>query len=111
MHARIPTVAYVMGVVARRYDVSIIELLSDRRRASIVEPRHVAMFLARRCTLQSLPQIGRAMRRDHTSVWHAEQRVRQRMAAEPDFAALVEQLAAEITTGSSQSGQAHKEVA
>lgn len=110
--SRHSTVGRVLSVVCAHYRVTPTDVLSQRRQSEIMEPRHVAMFLARRCTLQSFPQIGRALHRDHTTVQHGVHRVRQRIAAEPEFAALVDRLATTITTtAASQPGEARREVA
>lgn len=48
------------------------EMLGDRRLKYIVEPRQIAMFLCKRFTGRSLPEIGRRFGgKDHTTVLHA----------------------------------------
>ena len=47
-----------------------------KRQRSILYPRQVAMFLSRRLTDASLPEIGRAFGgRDHTTVMHAVEKI------------------------------------
>jgi chromosomal replication initiator protein len=41
------------------------------------------MFLARERTAASLPELGRAFRRDHTSVLHAVRKLRADLADDP----------------------------
>jgi chromosomal replication initiator protein len=66
----------IQRVVARHYNVSKTELLSNRRTRTIVKPRQVAMFLAKTMTLRSLPEIGRRFGgRDHTTVLHAVRKI------------------------------------
>lgn len=66
----------IQRVVARHYNVSKVELLSDRRTRTIVKPRQVAMYLAKVLTLRSLPEIGRRFGgRDHTTVLHAVRKI------------------------------------
>uniref|UniRef100_UPI0025BB1DF2 helix-turn-helix domain-containing protein n=1 Tax=Bosea sp. (in: a-proteobacteria) TaxID=1871050 RepID=UPI0025BB1DF2 len=76
--------------------VSPLDVLGKRRGDGIMEPRQVAMFLARHCTLQSFPQIARAMHRDHTTVMHGVERVRERIALDARFAVSVAQIEAEV---------------
>lgn len=45
--------------------------MSSRRKASLVLARHFAYYVARCLTGASLTQIGRAYKRDHSSVVHA----------------------------------------
>jgi chromosomal replication initiator protein len=55
----------------------VADLLSKRRSRSIARPRQVAMALARELTNHSLPEIGDAFGgRDHTTVMHACERVK-----------------------------------
>lgn len=57
--------------VGRVYDVSLQDLMSDRRDVRIIIPRHMSWTLARRLTSRSLAEIGRMMGgRDHTTVRH-----------------------------------------
>ena len=54
------------------------ELLSGRRPAEFVHARHIAMYLAREYTTLSLPQIGRAMNKDHTTVHYVANKMSNR---------------------------------
>jgi chromosomal replication initiator protein len=89
----------VLAAVAAAYGVSEADIVSDRRTRPIIEPRQVAMALARRCTRHSLPTIGHALgRRDHTTVLHGVRRIEARAAEDPEFAARLAALASLITT-------------
>lgn len=46
------------------------EVLSDRRDKRVVLARHAVMYWCCRLSLRSLPQIGRLMNRDHTTIMH-----------------------------------------
>lgn len=60
------------------------DLLSGRKAAPIVLVRHTAMWLCRKLTTGSYPQIAKAFKRaDHTSVIHAIKATDQRMAEDP----------------------------
>ena len=66
----------IQRIVARHYNVSKTELLSNRRTRTIVKPRQVAMYLAKVMTPRSLPEIGRRFGgRDHTTVLHAVRKI------------------------------------
>ncbi len=66
----------IQRVVARHYNVSKTELLSNRRTRTIVKPRQIAMYLAKIMTPRSLPEIGRRFGgRDHTTVLHAVRKI------------------------------------
>ena len=61
----------IQRIVARHYNVSRQELVSNRRTRVIVKPRQIAMYLAKTLTPRSFPEIGRRFGgRDHTTVLH-----------------------------------------
>jgi Bacterial dnaA protein helix-turn-helix len=79
-HERLPSVRLIAEVTSMRYGVSYTDLLSSRRQAHVVPPRHVALYVARKLTRHSYPEIGRRFGgRDHTSVMHACRAVKTRL--------------------------------
>jgi len=84
------TIADIQRLVAARMGVTMCDLLSDRQAPA--RSRQVAMWLARHTTLASLPAIGRAFNRDHTTVLQACRRIDGLMAADREFAGVVEDL-------------------
>jgi len=70
------TVMEIQRVVCRYYAITRGEMLSQRRTAGIVRPRQVAMYLTKRLTLRSYPDIGRRFGgRDHSTVMAAVKRI------------------------------------
>jgi chromosomal replication initiator protein len=70
--ARQLTSAMIMEVVARYYNVSVNEILSNRRSKDVTIPRQVAMYLCRFVLNMTFPKIGEAFGgKDHTTVIHA----------------------------------------
>ena len=66
----------IQRVVAKHYNVSRQELVSNRRTRVIVKPRQIAMYLAKSLTPRSFPEIGRRFGgRDHTTVLHAVRKI------------------------------------
>jgi chromosomal replication initiator protein len=67
----------IQSEVCRYFNISKGDLVSNRRVQSIVYPRQIAMYLARELTDYSLPKIGHEFGgRDHTTVIHANMKVR-----------------------------------
>ena len=65
-------VELIQNLVASHFNLNIQELLSPRRSRSLARPRQIAMYLAKKLTTRSLPEIGRRFaNRDHTTVIHA----------------------------------------
>ena len=69
---RVITVDKIQNVVSNFYNISLSEMLSQRRSRPLARPRQIAMYLAKKMTTRSLPEIGRRFaNRDHTTVIHA----------------------------------------
>ena len=65
------TMELIQKTVADYYRIKVSEMYSKTRTRAIARPRQVAMWLARELTDRSLPEIGEAFGRDHTTVLHA----------------------------------------
>ena len=69
---RVITVDKIQNVVSNFFNIPLSEMLSQRRSRPLARPRQIAMFLAKKMTSRSLPEIGRRFaNRDHTTVIHA----------------------------------------
>lgn len=67
-----PSIKSIIEAVCQRYGVSLIDLVSERRTASVVRPRQIVCALARRLTPFSLPVIAQHLGgRDHTTIRHS----------------------------------------
>jgi chromosomal replication initiator protein len=83
----------IQRVVARHYNVSRQELVSNRRTRVIVKPRQIAMYLAKTMTPRSFPEIGRRFGgRDHTTVLHAVRKIEELIGADTKLGHEVELL-------------------
>tara|TARA_B100001029_G_C15051677_1_gene451214 strand:+ start:200 stop:1597 length:1398 start_codon:yes stop_codon:yes gene_type:complete len=70
--AKIITVDKIQNTVSNYFNIPLTEMLSQRRSRPLARPRQVAMYLAKKMTTRSLPEIGRRFaNRDHTTVIHA----------------------------------------
>ncbi|MBT4880894.1 MAG: chromosomal replication initiator protein DnaA [Alphaproteobacteria bacterium] len=79
--------------VAERFAIKVSDMHSVRRHRTIARPRQIAMYLAKKLTTKSLPEIGRAFGgRDHTTVMHAVRTVKTIMQSDSAFAEEVELL-------------------
>jgi hypothetical protein len=87
----------ILRTVARVYDLPYRDLMSARRTQNIVRPRQLAMWLAKRLTLQSLPEIGRRFGgKDHTTVLHAVRKIERLRLEDPELADELQRLEAEL---------------
>jgi chromosomal replication initiator protein len=75
------SVATIMAQTADYFDLTIEDLCGSSRSRTLAQARQVAMYLCRNLTQLSLPKIGQAFGgRDHTTVMHANKKVRDLMA-------------------------------
>lgn len=72
------TIDEIQKAVSSHFDVKQLDLVSQRRAVAIARPRQIAMYLAKRLTTRSLPEIGRKFgNRDHSTVIHAVRRIEE----------------------------------
>ncbi|HWP95592.1 MAG TPA: chromosomal replication initiator protein DnaA [Syntrophomonadaceae bacterium] len=91
------TIESIQKTVAKHYDLDIVELLSKKRNKQVVFPRQVAMYLCRRLTDASYPQIGDQFgSRDHTTVIHSTDKIEKQLDIDRDLAITVEKLIKKI---------------
>ncbi|MDI1464149.1 chromosomal replication initiator protein DnaA [Catellatospora sp. KI3] len=75
------TADQIMMSTSEYFGVSLEDLRGHSRSRVLVNARQVAMYLCRELTDLSLPRIGQAFGgRDHTTVMHADRKIRQQMA-------------------------------
>ncbi len=75
------TSATIIGQTASYFGLTIDDLQGSSRSRVLVNARQIAMYLCRELTDLSLPKIGQQFgNRDHTTVMHAERKIRQLMA-------------------------------
>ncbi|GAA2297891.1 chromosomal replication initiator protein DnaA [Nonomuraea roseoviolacea subsp. roseoviolacea] len=75
------TIATIMAKTAEYFGISIDDLCGSSRSRALVNARQIAMYLARELTELSLPKIGQQFGgRDHTTVMHAERKIRSLIA-------------------------------
>lgn len=72
------TIDEIQRAVSAHFDLKPLDLISARRAVVVARPRQIAMYLAKRLTTRSLPEIGRKFGgRDHSTVIHAVRRIEE----------------------------------
>ena len=75
------TAATIMAQTATFFKLTLEDLCGTSRSRALVEARQIAMYLCRELTDLSLPKIGQTFGgRDHTTVMHADRKIRELMA-------------------------------
>jgi hypothetical protein len=93
-----PSLQRIVWVVAGHFEVPLLAIKSSRRDRQALLPRQIIMYLCRTMTPMSFPQIGRKLgNRDHTTVIHSFQKIRDRMKISEDLRDLIAKLEVAIT--------------
>lgn len=82
----------IINEVAKTYNVSVSDILSNRRTASLVLARQVAMYIARETTELSFKQIGESFGKDHTTVLYNVNKIETFLKDKPYQKELVEDI-------------------
>ena len=72
--------ATIMAATAEYFETTVEELRGPGKTRALAQSRQIAMYLCRELTDLSLPKIGQAFGRDHTTVMYAEKKIRGEMA-------------------------------
>lgn len=87
------TTEEIIKRVAAYFNVRVTDLKSSQRKKTLTLPRHVAMYLCRRLTSQSYPEIGRAFGgKDHATVMHADRKIKAVIEKDPQMSTTIETL-------------------
>ncbi|MGX7677260.1 chromosomal replication initiator protein DnaA [Jatrophihabitans sp. DSM 45814] len=93
------TASIIMAVTAEYFGVSIDDLTGSSRTRVLVTARQIAMYLCRELTELSLPKIGQTFGgRDHTTVMHAERKIRSLMTERRNVYNQITELTSRIRT-------------
>ncbi|MEA3541273.1 MAG: chromosomal replication initiator protein DnaA [Pseudomonadota bacterium] len=85
-NARRITVDEIQKACAAHFKIDPAEMRSKRRARAVARPRQVAMYLAKKMTPRSLPEIGRIFGgRDHSTVIHAVRTIEALRETSPDM--------------------------
>ncbi len=86
------TVEKIISEVARSYNVSEADILSNRRKANLVLARKAAMYITREITTLTYEEIGEAFGRDHTTVLYNVQTTEKFLQDKPYEKELIEDI-------------------
>jgi len=95
---RKPTQQQIIKTVARHYDLKIQEIKSKNNSRQVVIPRQVAMYLCKKLTTLSYPEIGKLFNdKHHSTVMYSVEKVTQTRTTDPDFDRTVQALEQQLT--------------
>lgn len=86
----------IQAVVSKKYSVTITQILSAERTQSIVTPRQLAMYIARKFTTKSLPEIAKLFEKTHATIIHGVKNIEKRLDVESDLKATLAEILSEF---------------
>lgn len=86
----------IQAVVAKKYSVTIAQILSSERTQSIVTPRQLSMYIARKFTTKSLPEIAKLFEKTHATIIHGVKNIEKRLDVEADLKATLAEILSEF---------------
>jgi chromosomal replication initiator protein len=92
------TVEVIQRITAQHFNLKVTDLKGSKRHRTVVVPRMIAIFLTRKHTSLSYPDIGRAFGgRDHSTAIHSCQKIEWQLTTDPEIQAALQ--AIEIVLG------------
>ena len=88
--------AMIMAATAEYFDTTVEELRGPGKTRALAQSRQIAMYLCRELTDLSLPKIGQAFGRDHTTVMYAQKKILNEMAYRREVFDHVKELTARV---------------
>ena len=90
------TVDKIFAAVYKKYNIKKEEIVSSKRTKEIANARHITVYVIRQITDMSLPNIGKIIERDHTTVLSSLDTIEKRMVQNPVFRTELEEMIKEI---------------
>jgi len=91
------TIETIQKTVSSYYGLNVSDLLSKKRNKQLVFPRQIAMYLCRKLTDASYPQIGEQFGgRDHTTVLHANAKIEKEIKENNELNKILNELCKKI---------------
>ncbi|MCF8589079.1 chromosomal replication initiator protein DnaA [Gordonia liuliyuniae] len=88
--------ASILAITAEYFDISIEDLRGPSKMRPVTQARQISMYLCRELTDLSLPKIGEAFDRDHTTVMYAVKKINKEMPERRKVYDHVQELTARI---------------
>lgn len=90
------TIEEIQNKICHHYQVTMAQLLSTERTQSIVTPRQLAMYISKKYTNKSLPEIAKMFDKTHATIIHGVKNITKRMDVEPELRRTFEQIINEL---------------
>lgn len=86
------TIEEIQQVCAKKFGVSLNDILSHERTQSIVTPRQMAMYISRKYTSKGLTEIADAFKKKHATIISGVKTIKERLENEPSLKVDLEEI-------------------
>lgn len=86
------TVEEIQSAVSKKFNVSISQILSSERTQTLVTPRQISMFISRKFTVHSLPEIAKSFDKSHATILHGVRTIEKRLETEPELKNIISEI-------------------
>ena len=94
---KIITIELIQKEVSSFFDLTVKDLKSNQKQKKVSGPRQIAMFLSRKYTSSSFPEIGSKFGgKNHSTVVHAVKNVEKKIGADPSLSSAVTTVSATL---------------
>ena len=90
------TIEEIQNTVCKKFGVTMAQLLSPERTQSLVTPRQLAMYISRKYTAKSLPEIAKMFDKSHATILHGVKTITKRLETEAELRLTLEELFSEL---------------
>ena len=90
------TIKEIQECVAKKFDVTVQQILSTDRTQSLVTPRQLAMYISRKYTPKSLQEIADEFEKKHATILHGVKTIEKRLDVEDELKTTLEEILGEF---------------
>ncbi len=90
------TIDRIIETVSKKYGIPVEDIRGTKRTREIANARHISIYLIRKLTNLSLPQIGKMLKRDHATVMSSLKVIEKQLGANTQVDSDVNELLKEI---------------
>ena len=90
------TIREIQECVAKKYGITVHQILSSDRMASLVTPRQLAMYISRKYTPKSLQEIAAEFDKKHATILHGVKSIEKRLDVEGELKGILEDVLGEF---------------
>ena len=90
------TIEEIQQTVAKKYSVEVSQILSEERTQSLVTPRQLSMYIARKFSMKGLKEIAQQFKKTHSTVIHGVKNIEKMLDVDEDLKANLEEILSEL---------------